>query len=118
MAADLLEIADIGSANGTLVGSTRLEINDWYPFRPGQTAQIGDTHISWEQAVSSQKTVGMAPVSARPGPAAAAPASQKSSNLLPILAVVGGIIVVLLLIWLFWTFSQSGRGPIQTVNIG
>ena len=103
---DRLEIIDIGSANGTLMGATTLEMDTWYPFAPGQVVQIGDTRIMWEQAVTSQSTVAMKPVT---GPKVVPPSQQaaKGNNRLwPWILGLAGLILVILLAWLGLTLYR------------
>ena len=79
------EIKDLNSANGTLIGATRLEPDTWEKMTPGQMVQLGETHIIWEKAASSQSTVMMAAskkredtsISPAPPPVAQRPTTTK-----------------------------------------
>ncbi len=96
---DSLEICDVGSANGTIVGSLRLQPNEWYPLAPGQVVMMGDTRVLWEQALSSQDTIGMMPVAGpKTTPVAKKPA-QKSALWLPWAAGAAVLLLLLLAAW-------------------
>ena len=107
---DMLEITDVGSANGTIVGASLIEVEAWHAFAPGQVAQIGDTRLVWEQAVTAQSTVPMVPVS---GPNASPPAGQRqsqSSSLIPWIVSAIGLIAIVLLAWFIFS-SVLNREP-------
>ncbi|MBN1220515.1 MAG: PD40 domain-containing protein [Anaerolineae bacterium] len=99
--ADGLEIKDLNSANGTLIGTTRLEPDTWQRMTSGQIVQLGETRIFWEKAASSQSTVMMAVpkkredtlVSPTPPPVVERP----TTSLIP-WAIGLGVILLLLLI--------------------
>ncbi len=105
---DDLEIRDLGSANGILLGVNRLEPNVWSKIKAGQTIQIAETRVFWEQAVSSQTTIAMKPtakqslapestgaVKPRATVVAASPAPQKDRSMLPMM--IGAAVLLLLL---------------------
>jgi hypothetical protein len=98
---DSLQVKDLHSANGSLVGANRIKPGVWEKMMPGQTVQLGETRLFWEKAASSQSTVVM-PVQrhAQPTspstPPAAAP-QRPTTSILP-WAVGLGIVLVLLLV--------------------
>lgn len=77
-----VEIKDLSSQNGTLIGTERTEPETWTDLAAGQMVQLAETRLYWEKAASAQSTVAMSPTqkqvaaaaSAAPAAAAAAPA--------------------------------------------
>ncbi|NJN99792.1 MAG: FHA domain-containing protein, partial [Anaerolineales bacterium] len=67
-----IEIKDMHSANGTLIGTTRLEPETWTDLAAGQMAQIAETRLFWEKAASAQSTVAMSPAQKQVAAAASA----------------------------------------------
>ncbi|MFQ5577921.1 MAG: FHA domain-containing protein, partial [Anaerolineae bacterium] len=112
-AAGGLEITDVGSANGTFVGGLRVRLNQWSPLAAGQTVSIGGTRLVWEEAVSSQATVGMMPVAAPKG-AAPAPPARRSAGLLPWLVGGGLLAAALVIVVLFINAVRSPAPPATT----
>lgn len=116
-AGNSLEIRDLESANGTIVGVNRLEANTWQKMTLGQTVQIGETRLVWERAASSQSTTVMpaqpppAVAAAAPVAAAAAapvqPARRPTNSILPWAIGLGIIILLLILAGILLTFSGS-----------
>ncbi|MEM7032095.1 MAG: FHA domain-containing protein [Chloroflexota bacterium] len=105
---DRLEIMDIGSANGTTVGATVIEVNEWHSFSPGQVAQIGDSRIMWEQSVTSQSTVAMTPIT---GPQVTATPKPTKRNDNMVFVWMFGVLIVLLLAVLGWALFNSIQPP-------
>jgi len=118
-----LQIKDLQSANGTMVGTNRLEPEVWQDMAMGQTVQVGETRLIWEQAASTQATTVMRPQPPTPAavpvpvpapaPAAAAPpAPDRRSNtaMIPWLIGLGLIVLILLLAALFLFFGGFGGG--------
>jgi len=98
-----LEIMDLDSANGTLVGGRRLEANTWHPLPAGVVAYLGDTTLTLEPSTASATTVAMAPVTASAPPAP----SPRAPSLLPWGGIIGGLVVLLLLIGAaLWTLTR------------
>jgi TolB protein len=106
--ANALEVKDLGSANGTLINQNRIDPETWVKITPGQTIQMAETTMVWEQALTSQATVAMkrqpvvAPIpSAEPAPvpvpAPAAPSQQPVNSILP-WAIGAGVVIALLLL--------------------
>lgn len=128
-----LDVRDLESANGVIMGSRRIEPNRWTSMVAGQTLQLAETHIFWEEAVASQPTVAMRPaervreetvVSAAPPPVAppppqpaAAPAKKSS---LPLLAGILALLLFLLLLggavlW-FLLGQQPSEPPVVDIS--
>jgi TolB protein len=125
-----LEIIDLGSANGTLIGALDLTPNEWYPLKVGQTVSIGRTKIIWERLGASEDTlrvpvgaVAAAKALAAPtpqrqeAPAQPAPAARPATQerLVPWLALVGVLLAVILvgigiLVILWQEASKPGAG--------
>ncbi len=103
-----LEIMDVGSANGTFVGSQRLEANVWHPLPTGTVAYLGDTVIAFEPSVSSAATVAVAPVTAAPTPPSSETPSRTPS-FLPWAAIAGGLVLLLIIVVgaILWTNRQT-----------
>jgi hypothetical protein len=59
-----LEVRDVGSANGTLIGTERLTAEVWHPLGAGQTVHLADTRLFWQRPAASRATMGMTPVTA------------------------------------------------------
>jgi hypothetical protein len=113
-----LEIIDVGSANGTLLGAVLLELDKWHTFAPGQVVQIGDTRLVWEQAATSQSTVPMTPIS---GPKVSPPRAQgakRSNSLFLWVMGVGFLVLVVGLAWLLFSLSQSAQPDAGSTNAG
>jgi pSer/pThr/pTyr-binding forkhead associated (FHA) protein len=105
-----LEIFDLGSANGTIVGTTRLKSNEWRPLAAGQGVMLGDTNFFWEQAGSSQTTVAMAPVAE---PVVGVPASPKRDRMayLPWLIGLATLAAIVAIVWIFFNAIRSTSTP-------
>lgn len=116
-----IEVKDLGSANGTLIGSRRLEAETWEKVTQGQILQMAETRLYWEKAASSQSTVAMspaqrqeaaaasaAPVVAATTPAAAATPARSGLPVAP--WMIGLAVAILLLVGaiLFFLFGLSG----------
>ncbi len=129
-AAGGLEVKDLNSANGTLVGANRIKPDVWQAVLAGQTIQLGETRLFWEKAASSQSTVAMPlqkpapavtplPAAAAPAPAVAAPAppapppaqpdTQKS--MVPIMIGAAVVLILLALIGAGLLLGWFGRQP-------
>jgi len=54
-----LQVKDLNSANGTLIGANRIKADTWQTVLAGQTIQLGETRLFWEKAASSQSTIAM-----------------------------------------------------------
>lgn len=125
-----MEIKDLHSANGTLIGTSRIEPETWTDLAAGQMAQLAETRLFWEKAASAQSTVAMSPAqkqaaaaaSAAPAEAAAAasmPASAAPPQRLVIAPwMIGVAVAVLLLIGIGvflaifgWGGQQGTEGP-------
>lgn len=123
-----IEIKDLHSANGTLIGTTRLEPETWTDLSAGQMAQIAETRLFWEKAASAQSTVAMSPTqkqaaaaaSAAPvaATAAAPPPAAPQQRLVIAPWMIGVAVALLLLIAIgaFLAFSgfggqQAAQGP-------
>ncbi|MBN1991205.1 MAG: PD40 domain-containing protein [Anaerolineae bacterium] len=112
---DGLEIKDLNSANGTVVGTTRLEPDTWTKMTPGQIVQLGETRIFWEKAASSQSTVMMSLPKQREdtvvSPKAPPVVERPTTSLMP--WAIGLAVIVLLLIgggiFLLFVFGRSGE---------
>jgi hypothetical protein len=132
--AGVVEIKDLNSANGILINQNRIEADTWVKITPGQTLQMAETRIVWEQALTSQSTVAMKPQPAAaapvvmPAPAAttptpapvpppAAPAQRPVSALLPWAIGAGIVILLLLLVGLVLFLFSGGPGPIEQAAV-
>lgn len=114
-----LEVKDLDSANGVLIGVTRIKASVWEKVGAGQMVQMGETRLFWEKSAAAQSTIAMKPaqrppttVSPTPAPVvAAAPAAGQKRSLLPILLGLGAIVVLLLIIViaLFFLFNQGDQ---------
>jgi TolB protein len=113
-----IEIKDLGSANGTLIGAKRLEAETWEKVTQGQILQIAETRLYWEKAASSQSTVAMNPAqrqaeasvqpAAAASAAAAVPAPARSALPVPPWMIGVGVAVLLLAgVLLFFMFGRS-----------
>lgn len=112
--AEALEIRDVGSANGTLLGATRLADNNWHPLEPGQVAQLADTRIFWERPAASRATMGMAPVRPEAAPATAATGRRGWGT--PV--IIGAVVALLVLAGLFLFFNATRPGLIPPGTAG
>jgi TolB protein len=127
-AATGIEVKDLHSANGTLVGTTRVEPDTWVEMAAGQIIQMAETRLFWEKAASSQSTVAMTPAqrqaaaeaSAQPvPPPATAAAAEPQPPALPIAPwMIGLAVLLLLLIGLGLFFLLSGPGGPDQVTPG
>ncbi|MEW5960856.1 MAG: FHA domain-containing protein [Chloroflexota bacterium] len=120
--ADGLQIKDLNSANGTLLGVNRIKPDTWEKMTTGQTVQLGETRLFWEKAASSQSTVAMPlhrPAAAAAAVAATTPAAPppvSPQNILP-WAIGGGIVLLLLiLLGLGWLLGWFGGGGEQVAG--
>ena len=125
---EALEIKDLNSANGVLLGTTRIKADTWEKIEAGQIVQFGETRLYWEKAVSSQSTIAMTPAQRQrvaertavsPAPAAtAAAADQPKEVKSPYLSwAVGGAAAILLLLIIgvgaFFFFRNDEGTPPQ-----
>jgi TolB protein len=112
-----LEIRDLGSANGVIIGNNQVEPQIWHKIIPGQSIQMAETRMFWEAAVSSQPTVAMKPTpkptvaSSSPPPVVQKPAERKSKNsTMPIaIGAIIGLILLMLLGAVAMMFMRSGQ---------
>jgi len=101
-----LQVKDLNSANGTMLGVNRIKPDSWEKITAGQTVQLGETRLFWEKAASSQSTVAMpiqspaaAVAAATPPPAAGTqPAAPPPPRDIMPWAIGGGIILLLLIL--------------------
>lgn len=91
-----LEVMDVGSANGTFIGSQRIEANTWQPLPSGSVAYLGDTTLTFQPSPASAQTVAVAPVTAPPPPPPSSP--DRKPTFLPWAAIAGALIVILVII--------------------
>src|SRR5512145_884857 len=68
-----IEIKDLHSANGVLLGAARLEPETWENLDAGQIVQLAETRLFWEKAASAQSTVAMSPTQREAAAASSAP---------------------------------------------
>lgn len=115
---NVIEIKDLGSANGVLVNDTKIEPDTWTPLPPNQVAQLAETKLVWEKAKSSQSTVVMArqrrddtkisevpPRAPRPAvPPTPAAAEKKPVVALPMVLGIGIVIALLVLVAVLYLF--------------
>jgi TolB protein len=121
---ELLEIKDLNSANGVVLGTTRIKPDSWEKVVAGQVVQFGETRLYWEQAAASQSTIAMTPLqrqqaAERTAPAApvtaAAAAAGQAQEKAPYLSwfVIGAAVILLLLLIgigsYFFFRSDSGQ---------
>ena len=108
-----IEIKDLESANGVLVGVTRIKAGTWEKVDAGQVVQFGETRLYWEMAASSQSTIAMTPVQKEKAaeqttvtPRQAAPPKQQEekTTVLPWLIGAGVVVVILLLVGIIGFF--------------
>lgn len=115
-----VEIKDLHSANGTIIGATRIEPETWEKLSSGQAVQMAETRIYWEKAASSQSTVAMAPAqrpaaaSAGPPPVAASAPGRRPATLLPWVIGLGVLLVLLIVGGIFFSsgFGDGGAGEV------
>jgi len=97
-----IEIRDLGSANGLIIDSEKLDSQVWHKLETGQTVQMAETRMVWEAAMASQPTVAMKPTIAPPPKVvpkvAPTPAPAESNQMVPM--IVGGVVALLLLLLL------------------
>ncbi|MBC8253893.1 MAG: PD40 domain-containing protein [Ardenticatenia bacterium] len=104
-----LEIRDLGSANGTVVGDTHLQANVWQPLPAGTTVHLGDTSLVLEVGIHKATTIAIAPVLGAPVPSA--PPSRVSA-FAPWLLIGGALVVVAVLIAVavvLWPAGEEGQ---------
>ncbi|MDM8520366.1 FHA domain-containing protein [Anaerolineales bacterium HSG6] len=121
-----LEIRDLGSANGVLIGKNKIDPQVWHPITAGQSIQVAETRMFWEAAVSSQPTVAMKPSKGGPPPPVAAAsfaqptATQKDDSNMPLMAGIAALVILLLLIggaafyFMFMNQQNVATGPQAT----
>lgn len=115
---EMLEITDVGSVNGTIVGTTLVEAEQWQSFAPGQVAQIGDTRLVWEQSVTSQSTVPMVPVSG-PNVSPSRAGQRRKRDSTSIIAwgiAAAALIAIILLAWFIFSVLRSGESEIAATT--
>lgn len=121
-----VQIKDLNSANGILIGGNRIKPDTWETITAGQVVQFGETRLLWEKAASSQSTVAMTPVqkqriAEKTAVSASTPPvvqAKKESNLpLPLPWLIGGgvVLVLLLLAFLSGIFVFTGEGEATPV---
>jgi len=118
---DGLVIKDLNSANGTQLGSTRLEPDTWEKMQPGQMVQMGETRLAWEKAASSQSTVMMSvpkkqedtAVSPTPPPDSERP----TTSMVPWAIGLGAVLLLLILAGLIFAFAGGFGGETATPTI-
>ncbi len=111
-----VEIKDLDSANGVLVGVNRIKPNAWQTVSPGQVVQFGETRLFWEKSASSQSTMAMPVQKRTPEPTAVSPKpapapQQTSSSPLPWVLGLGGLIALLLIAVIAAIFLFNGDNP-------
>jgi TolB protein len=120
-----IEIKDLHSANGTLIGTTRIEPETWTELTAGQMVQLAETRLFWEKAASAQSTVAMSPAQkqaaaatsaapdavAVPAPVAASAAAPQRPAIAP--WMIGVAVAVLLLIAIGVFLAVFGLGGQQ-----
>ena len=109
-----LEIIDLGSANGVLVGGVRIPVNVWHLIPAAVVVYLGDTGITYEPSTTSATTVSMQPVSPQPAARAAAP-RQPGSMWRWLLA--GGVLVVVVMVVIVATGRfPANQGRVETAT--
>lgn len=104
-----LEVRDVGSANGTLLGQLKLEAQEWYRLAPEQVVLIGDSQLIWEQPGSLAQTVSMAPISReQAGSSTAVPAAPVFWPWL-----LGLLILLALVFAAVWLLRSNNPGQIE-----
>jgi len=123
-----IEIKDLHSANGTLIGTTRLEPETWTDLAAGQMVQMAETRLFWEKAASAQSTVAMSPAqkqaaaaaSAAPAAVAVPPPPVAAPSQRPTIApwMIGLAVALLLLLAIgaFLFFSDRGGQQVADGN--
>ncbi|MFQ5612483.1 MAG: FHA domain-containing protein [Anaerolineae bacterium] len=110
-----LEIRDVGSANGTMIGTTLLTDELWHPLAAGQAIALADTRIFWEPAAASRATLGMPPVGGPPP----TPAAGEGRRSLPLLVLGAAIVLALLLVGgALFLFNRPGPEEAATPGSG
>lgn len=118
-----IEVKDLHSANGTLIGASRIEPETWTDLAAGQMVQMAETRLFWEKAASAQSTVAMSPAqkqaaaaaSAAPMAAAAPIPASAAAPQRPAIApwMIGVAVAVLLLIGIGVFLAIFGLGGPQ-----
>lgn len=126
-AGSVMEIKDLGSANGTLVNEAKITPETWSKITPGQTIQMAETRLVWEKPVSAQSTIAMtrqqreatrasvvppAPAPAPMPPPQPAPARRPSTPLLPWAMGLGAVLLLVILVGIiFLIFANRSAQP-------
>ncbi len=114
-----LQIKDLNSANGTLVGTTRIEPDTWEKMAVGQTVQMAETRLTWEKAPASQSTMVM-PAQRKPATvisAAPPPVAQRpTASILPWAIGLGAILLLLILAGVFFVMFGGFGGQEETTS--
>ena len=124
-----VQIKDLNSANGILLGVNRIKADAWEKIEAGQVVQFGETRLIWEKAASSQSTVAMTPIQKQrvaeqtagnvvPPPVVPARQESKLPIPLPWLIGIGVLLVLLLLAFLSGIFIFSGDSATTPVAGG
>ncbi len=116
----VLEVKDLGSANGVLLNGTKIEANTWVKITPKQELQLAETKIVWEKSASTQSTVVMrrqkrddtiaspVPSAAAVPPHSTAGQQKQATSTMPWLIGAGVIVVLLILLGLVMFFAFRG----------
>jgi hypothetical protein len=104
-----LEIVDLGSANGILLGGVRVPVNVWQLMPPGVVVYLGDTGVTYEPGTTSATTVSMQPVS--PPPEAVAGSPVQPGRLVRWVLLGGALAVVVMLVIVAAWWLPAHRGP-------
>ncbi|MDX1524494.1 MAG: FHA domain-containing protein, partial [Anaerolineae bacterium] len=100
-----VEVKDLGSANGVLLGTTRIKADSWQTVSPDQVIQMGETRLIWEKAATAQSTIAMTPAqrqraAERTVPSAAQPPipqpkTEEQANM-PLMIGIAALVLILL----------------------
>lgn len=101
-----IEIMDVGSANGTLVGGQRIEANVWQPLATGVVAYLGDTKLTFQPGVSSATTVAVAPVTAPSPPLPSSAPGSRVPSFQPWVGIIGLMVLVAIVGAVLWGITR------------
>ena len=112
-----LEIRDVGSVNGILLGTTRLPAKVWQELPARVTLYLGSTGLSFEPSPASEATVSMQPVLP---PAPTEPVRPPRSGRWAGWLLLAGALLVLLIAVGFLAWQYMGRQGVTggTVQLG
>jgi pSer/pThr/pTyr-binding forkhead associated (FHA) protein len=119
--AGVVEIKDLGSANGILINQTQIEPNTWTKISAGQTIRLAETRIIWQKAASSQSTVVMSrlrrPTQINTVPTAVPQTQSPTATMLPWAIGLGLIVVVSIVVGavLYLALGRTGQ-PEETAG--